>query len=751
MSTAPTGSMRKKLFGVVFMSIFVAVVYIIVNLFGYSVVNAEYYRSKANAQQLDSFTINANRGTIYDRNGKVLAQSKTVWTVIMSPGDIAANEPENTELICQALSDILGVSYDKLIKAAQETKNRYYTVKTKIDEAQANAITKFKADNKIGVNSIYLVEDTKRDYPNDKLAASILGFINYDNDGIYGIEAYYNEELKGINGRVVIAKDANGNAMPYNFETKYEAQNGNSLVLTIDEVLQHYLEKHLETTVSQHQVNNRATGIIMNAKTGAILAMATSPGYDPNYPSTLSEKDRMYLEQLAALTGDQALTEEQLEYEEAVLREKQWRNKAISELYFPGSVFKVITAAAALEEEAVHLHSGFFCGGSVTVADTRFNCWRGSGHGSIGSLTEALTKSCNPAFIAIGQSLGIDKFTEYFAAFGFTEKTGIDLPGETKSLYVPRANMGNVELASSSFGQTNKITPIQMITAYAAAINGGYLLTPYIVDKIIDNEGNVIKTTEPTIKRQVISEETSALMRTMLEDVVTTNGGSNAYISGYRIGGKSGTSQKIDEYSNENMRYESSFCAFTPANDPDIIMLVVVDEPMAGQIYGSAVAAPVVSAVFKDSLEYLGHYAQYTAEEQAQQDTSVPYLIGSGSLAATTQLNTVGLNAEFVGNTQGGTVLYTVPGPGQIIPKGGTVVVYLEEQDYLTTKVPNVYGLSVEEANHLITSAGLNIRLSGGAIENSFAKASFQSIEPDTVVNKGTVVEVTFVVNDETG
>ena len=758
--SAPTNNMRKRIHVGVIIGVLIFAAYIGVNLFNISVVNAEYYRSKANTQQLDTFTINANRGTIYDVNGKILAQSSTVWDVIISPGDIAEDEPEgNMELICEKLSEICDVDYDTLYKACQETNKRYYIVETKVDKEAHDLITEFQSEYQIAGDSIYLVENTKRSYPNETLASSVIGFTNYDNVGVYGVEAYYDEYLQGVDGKVVTARDANGSSsMPYEYETRYEAKDGNSIYLTIDEVLQHYLEKNLETVLTQHQVANRATGIIMDVNTGAVLAMASAPGYDLNYPAQLSDyyqaKLDEYEEKLLSSDEGAALTEKELEEKlaaaKSVFREQQWNNKAISELYFPGSVFKVITTASALEEQVVDLEtSQFYCPGYATVADTKINCWSSGGHGTL-DLQHALTKSCNPAFIAIGQLLGAAKFCDYFEAFGFTEKTGIDLPGESSPIYVDYENMGLVELASSSFGQTNKITPLQMITAYCAAINGGYLVTPHVVDKIVDSDGNVIKSAEIEVKRQVISEDTSATMRQLLWNVVEENGGSNAYISGYKIGGKSGTSEKLDEYSKDAMRYVSTFCAFTPADDPQIAMLVIVDEPMSGTYYGSAVAAPVVSAVFSECLEYLGIYAQYTAEELAGQNTTVPYLTGMNPLAAVTKLNAEGLKCTIIGS-ETGTITDTVPGTGATIPKNGTVVVYTDGKERLTATVPNVLGMTVDEANAAITNAGLNISLSGGAINNESAKASAQSIEAGTEVYKGAVIEVTFVVNDETG
>ncbi len=759
MANTPTNRMRRRVYIGVFVGVLIFTVYICVNLFNISVLQSEYYRSKANNQQLDSFTINANRGTIYDTNGKILAQSTTVWDVIINPGDIAEFDKDKTEIICRKLSDICGVDYDELMDACgeghKENPLRYYVVKRKVGKDVVDAINEFKIENKLALYSVYIMDNTKRDYPNETLASSIIGFTNFDGDGVYGVEAYYDEYLQGIDGKIVTARDASGGAMPYEYETRYSAKDGNSLYLTIDAVLQYSLEKNLEMALTQHKAQNRACGIIMNVNTGAILAMATAPDFDLNNPAELGDyyKDKLS-EYEAELRDENKYTDEKIQEmidkKSSEFRETQWNNKAISELYIPGSVFKVVTAASALEEELLTPDTVVAnCVGATHVAGTRIKCWTSAGHGSM-TLQGALIKSCNPSFIAIGQLLGAANFTNYFEAFGMTDKTGIDLPGESSSIYVKYDDMGPVELASSSFGQTHKVTPIQMITAYAAVVNGGHLVTPHVVDKIVDATGNVIKTNNTEVKRQVISEDTSKTMREMLENVVTNNGGSNAYMAGYRIGGKSGTSEKLDEYRYPNMRFVGSMCCFTPADNPEIIMLVMVDEPSNGEYYGSRVAAPVISAVFSECLENMGIYAQYTAEELEEQDTTVPYIIGQNGLDAITTLNTRGLNYEFVGD-ENGTVVNTVPGAAFTIPKGGTVVIYMDESEKKTTTVPNVIGMTVDQANAAITKAGLNISLSGGAIENADAKAVSQSIEPFTEAYKGAVVEVTFLVNNETG
>ena len=614
---------------------FIVIVAAYVGLFllKYSILDGDKWRMLATGQQQSVVVMKANRGSIYDSNGTVLAQSSTVWDITISPHNIdlsntAAKEeydkkakeliekgetPEpyqdRAEVVAKGLSDILGVDYDTILsKCRTDLNSQYYIVKRKVEKPEANEITAFMNENGLNSDDIHLWPTSKRYYPNGSLASNIIGFTNFDGDGVYGLEAYYDDFLSGTDGKAVYNVSADGRELKGASDAYYSAVDGYSLVLTLDEVLQHYLEKNLELCVSQHQVINRACGIIMNCNTGAVLAMATAPSFDLNTPSEITGAyDLQVLEEMKT----SGATDEELEEKESALREQQWKNKAISELYYPGSVFKTVTCASALEEEVVSLNSTFHCAAVEIVAGTRIKCWSSYGHGTL-TLQQAVTKSCNPSFIQIGQLLGADKFSDYFEAFGFTEPTGIDLPGESGSLYVSRENMGLVELASSSFGQTNKVTPLQMTTALCAIVNGGYLVTPYVVDKVLDSDGNVVQTTETRIKRQVISEETSATMRDILETVVNDNGGSNAYINGYRIGGKSGTTEKIDEYNQrlattgeDRMTYVPSFAAFAPADDPQIVMLVMADTPTGTQYYGSAVAAPVVSAVFKEGLPYL--------------------------------------------------------------------------------------------------------------------------------------------------
>lgn len=745
-------------------------------LLSYSILDGDKWRMMATDQQLSSVVIKANRGSIYDANGTTLAQSSTVWDVTISPHNIDLSntkakeqydikakaliekgetpEPyvDRAELISQKLSELLGVDYSKIKTACADTTKQYYMVKRKVEKPEANEITAFMNENGLNSDDIYLWPTSKRYYPNDSLASNIIGFTNFDGDGVYGLEAYYDDYLSGTDGKAVYAVAADGRKLQNSSDAYYSAVDGYSLVLTLDEVLQHYLEKNLELCVSQHQVINRACGIIMNCNTGAVLAMATAPSFDLNNPSEL--KSSFDLQTLAEMKESGA-TEEELDAKEASLREQQWKNKAITELYYPGSVFKTVTCASALEEEVVSLNSTFHCAAYEMVAGTKIKCWSSYGHGTL-TLQQAVTKSCNPSFIQIGQLLGKDKFCDYFEAFGFTEPTGIDLPGESGSLYVSRENMGLVELASSSFGQTNKVTPLQMTTALCAIVNGGYLVTPYVVDKMLDSDGNVVKTTETRIKRQVISEETSVQMRQILETVVNENGGSNAYINGYRIGGKSGTTEKIDEYNKlkaetgmDHMTYVPSFAAFAPADDPQIVMLVMADTPTGTQYYGSAVAAPVVSAVFKEGLPHLGIYPTYTAEELAKMDAAVPYVMGMEAQRAEAKLNAEGFEVRYVGDpASGATVSTQIPASGSSIPKGSTVVLYLgNEYDLESAVIPHVTGMTVSQANEAITNAGFNIKISGGAAENANAVAYAQYPVGGTDGYKGNVVEVTFQVN----
>ncbi len=788
MADKPTAQMKKRTnIFVLFVMMFMAAA-VIIRLFKLSVVDNKFYQDKANEYHFGPITISANRGSIYDCNGVILAQSATVYKVYMDPdlfrSEISAKKEileaqaqestsnasaavsvktaeEVQDEIISFLAEKLEITKEKIVDAMNEN-TQYKILKTQIEKSTADEIIAFMSE--YNINSIKIEEDTKRYYPQDELAASVIGFTNGDGDGQYGLEYQYDEYLSGIDGKVISAKDAYGNEMPYRYAKTYEAQDGNSLYLTIDRTLQYVLEKNLDEMVTKFEVEDRACGIIMNAKTGAVLAMATGPGFDLNNPSEVDElsiarmaqdmglldidkNDVIKSEQVKSLNA--SLTKDQYTEAYVAAREQQWKNKAITELYIPGSVFKVITSSAALEEKVISVNDMFDCSGVAVVADAKMHCWNTSGHGTQ-TFVEAITHSCNPAFIEIGRRLGPEDFFNYFKSYGLTERTGIDLPAEEKSYYQDLETMGPVELASSSFGQTNKLTPIEMITAYAAVINGGELVTPYVVSKIVDNNGNVVLTNEKTVKRQVISKETSDIMCQTLETVAYQNG---AYIKGYHVGGKSGTSEKLDEYAgNEKdpMRYIASYCCFAPADDPEIIMLIMADEPMSGEYYGSQVAVPYSRQVMEEILPYLGYYPEYSDEEAENIDVSVPFIEDLTIEEAKKVIEEKGLNYEIAG--EGDTIYGQMPLTGSAIAQGGTVVIYTEKNyNPEFVKVPDVRGYSLADANYLLTNAGLNFIANGVAANDSGSVVQMQS-EPDgAMVAKGTIIELSFGVNDQSG
>ena len=762
MSKAPTKKMKRNLYFIVFGLFFgFLIVWNIIHLVKYSIVENEQFQALANDSQFGSTTVTAKRGSIYDANGQIFAQSATVYSIIVDPYKLSKLNNDTVdpdtgkteyqrqyEALTKILTEELAITREDVDKALENENLQWSLVTKNVQKPTADKILKRADAAGLAYNLIYTNTDTKRFYPQGSLAASVIGFTNFEGDGVYGVESYYNDYLKGVNGKIISATDGKGQEMPYKNDKIYDAQDGSDVYLTIDRTLQHYAEKHLDQAIKDNNVQNRGCAIIMNVNTGAILAMASSPGYDLNDRNAIyAQKD---IDLLAGITD-----EEEYNAQYAALREQQWKNKAITELYFPGSVFKVVTGAAALEEGAITLDSTFHCSQVIQVADTPIHCWARYSHGSQ-DFTTAMTNSCNPAFILIGQALGGTAFSKYFEAFGLTEPTGIDLPGEADSIYVHAENMGPVELASCSFGQSNKITPIQMITAYAATINGGYLVTPHVVSKVVDPNGNVVKTADTSVKRQVISEETSAEMRKVLEDVVNTKGGSNAYIKGYAIGGKSGTSEKIDKYNETGIEdlYVSSYCGFAPADDPEIIMLVMIDEPTAldqnGSLmyYGSVVACPVVSNTFKEALPYLGYYPEYTDEELEAMGISVPSVVGHTVASAQSTLEKLGLESEVAGD--GTNIVAQVPEQGNTMRHGGKVILYTsEETEHKLVTVPNVKGMSISDVNTALTNAGLNFKAGDGASSHAGSVAYTQSIAEGTPVERGTIVEVTFMIKDE--
>ncbi|MBE6788951.1 MAG: PASTA domain-containing protein [Ruminococcaceae bacterium] len=737
MAKQPTVLMKRRINILLVFVIMLGFILMTGRLFFLQVAGGDDYREKATAQQLRDSTIAAKRGTIYDCNMNILAQSATVWTAYLSP--VYINDDEEANLIADKLSEILDVDRETVYKKTQ--KNTYYEyIKRKIEKDKADEIRTFCSENEI--SAIGLDEDTKRYYPHNNLASTVIGFTGTDNQGLTGIEAYYDSYLKGTDGRVVSAKNAWGTDMPFEYEKRIEAIDGNSLVLTIDQNIQYYVDKHLETAVKEQKVNNRAAAIVMDVKTGEILAMSTKGDFDLNSPFTIY--DSTLAEKLDALSGDEKTAEL------AKLQNQQWRNKVISDPYEPGSVFKIITAAAALEEGVVKENEGFVCTGSYRVGDRNIHCWKTSGHGRE-SFSDGIMNSCNPVFMTVGSRLGGDLFYKYLEAFGLTEKTGIDLPGEATSITHSKTTLKNaVNLASSSMGQSFKITPIQIITAVSAAVNGGNLVTPHLVKQILDADGSVIENIGPQIKRQVISEETSKKLSLMLERVVAEGTGKNAYIMGYRIGGKTGTSEKLDKVylEGEKEDYIMSFLGFAPADDPQVACIVIIDEPRAGEVYGSAVAAPVCGSILGDVLPYLGTEPQYTSEELAKVNVTVPNIVGKTAHMGEAALQKYGLHGTIVG--AGDRVIKQVPAAGQSVPRGGSVIIYTEENAVQkNVTVPNLIGLTAQEVNTRLTALGLNAKITGGGLDQNGCLSSKQSIAAGEKVPIGTVVEITFLSKDE--
>ncbi len=694
-------------------------------LFKWQLIDYEDLKARASDQQMADTVITANRGTIYDTNMNVLARSSTAWTISLSPVSI---DEEDCEPIAAFLSELLDMDYQTLLDKCMES-TQYAIVKRKVDQSVKDDIQNWAVEN--GVRGINFTEDSRRYYPYGNFLASVLGFVGTDNTGLSGLEAYYDDVLTGTAGRVLTARNASGGNVYYEYETYYEAEPGYSLVLTVDEVVQYYLEKYVEQAMEIHQVENYACGIVMDVNTGAILAMTTKPDFDPNEP--LQIFDEQTSAEVEAISD-----REQYLAALGAAQSEQWTNHAISSLYEPGSVFKVVTASAALETGAVSLDSHFYCSGSAQVADgVVMHCWRWGGHGDQ-SFTQAVINSCNMAFIQIGQSLGANNFYSYFKAFGLTEKTGIDLPGEGSSLYYTDRQMGVVELASCSFGQSNAITPIQMITAVAAAANGGYLVEPYIVDKVIDEDGNIIESHDTVVRRQVISGSTSAMIDEVLEQVVSQSTSRNAYIKGYRIGGKTGTSEKLGGAAGE---YIASFCGIAPADDPQIAVLLLFDTPRGSSYYGGTVAAPTAGNLFRSILPYLGIDPVYAGDELETADTAVPSVAGMSVSQATQTLQNRGFAVGAVYG-QGETVVRQFPSGGMAAPRGSTVVLYTDDSADVTVNMPDLSGRSVSGAVAALQQAGLNVRTSGST--SSSAVVTAQSVSAGTAVAVGTVIDVDF-------
>ena len=761
-------------------------------------------KAEAVGQQTDSMVISASRGTIYDKNGEIMAISYSTETVLLDPGGVqdfvesqeqkiqdAAEEaaekgapytaPEvlDQAYIARGLSRILDVEEETILEHLENTANRYWEVKKKVDQDVADEVRRFingeiddegnqlttvdEDGNTVLISTggrptrlqgISLTPDTKRLYPFGSLAGNVIGFVNANNMGAYGLEASYDDVLSGSTGLTITPTNVNGTPLLFSGgEQMFDAENGSSLVLTLDTNVQYALEKGLESMLDKFDAANGGTGIVMVVKTGGIVAMASYPNYDPGDFSTIyTEGLQAELDAaLAEIQQNRSTYETEEAYNQALanaratIQFKQWRNKCYQDTYEPGSTFKPITLATALEEGVVNMNTTFTCTGSIHVEGwgKPINCSKRAGHGTQ-TLKVATGNSCNPAFVTMGLKIGTEAYYRYLKSFGLMETTGIDLPAEAEGIFANEDSFNSnvVSLAAYSFGQTFNVTPLELIRAQAATINGGYLYTPYLVEQVLDDEGNILSQHETTAVRQVISEETSAKVRECLEWVVSDGGGRNGQVTGYRIGGKTGTADKTG-----TKDVVVSFMCFAPADDPQYIMLLTMDTPSrttGTAVFGGTMVAPVASQIMSEILPLLGVEPDYTAEELVGADTTVPNVVGQTREAAEDRLADLGFTFRTVGD--GDTVTDQTPAGGAIVPGNASIILYLgQEKPDTPCTVPNVVGKSASEANKAITNAGLIMKVTGTTTASSGnVYAITQSLPAGTEVAAGTVVTVQF-------
>ena len=753
----------------------VAFVPLIGTLYHLMITEHDYYNEKAIKNQTRSTNLTATRGVIYDANMNVLASSSTVETVFIDPNEIAEQmkQPENSNLldqIARGLGEILDVEPSFVYEQAADKQYRYKVIKRKISEELADEVRAFISENSI--TGVYLETDLKRYYPNSSLAAQALGFVSSDNNGSEGLEAYYNEELSGTAGKVVTSKGNYGSEMLYTYEKFYDASDGSSLITTIDSTVQAYVEKNLQNAIDKYDIKNGAFCIVMDVNTGEIKAMATLGSYDPNnYLEIYDDTTALLLEneRAAAL----ALPEASAAYEAAIetykqdvaaARMAQWRNRCVSDGYEPGSTFKLITLASALDSGAVTLNDSFYCGGQekFTGREQILNCWKSAGHGAQ-TTAQALGNSCNIAFGHIGLRMGGDTFYDYLKSFGVMEKTGVDLPGEASGLFYERkylndpANYGTSYLITSSFGQSFRITPMQLVRAVAAIVNGGYVLEPYIVSEVVDADGNTVEKNEKTVLRQVISQQTSETMRTLMEQVVTEGTASAARTPGYHVGGKTGTSEKLDEYDENGQQVKDkivSFVGVAPIDDPKYVVLVALDTPAYSEnsekytvhgmyISGGLMAAPTVRDIFLDILPYLGVEPDYGSEDIRGVNFTVPDVIGMDETEAGELLAEKTITYRVVGT--GSVVTDQLPVAGSQVPGNSQIILYMGAEKQATrVEVPDFIGCSVADVNYLASNAGLYVQAKGTDRTDVYVLAAYQDIDPGTEVDRGTTITVEF-------
>ena len=725
-------------------------------------VQGEELQRRAVEQQLSDTKISAKRGNIYDRNGDILAQSASAWHVVMAPAYFENDEERH--FVAGKLAAIFGLDEKDLYEDTQ-LDTYYVSVKRKIDSEQKEKVLELQKEigkkyNKYGI--ISLIDDYKRYYLYDDLASAVIGFTGSDDQGLSGVEYQYDATLTGTPGRIVAAQNGIQTEMPFDYNQNIDAIDGNSLVLTIDIEVQRIVEKYMKQAIIDNAVHDRGVCIIMDVENGEIIAMATVNGYNLNKPFEITDEQKKQIEEidldylvekgytedysLLSKTEQNKLLEQAKAEAESAALALNWRNKAISDTYFPGSVFKMITLSMALEEGVIDKDDRFQCNGSYDVYGESIGCHNTAGHGTQ-TYAECLCNSCNPGFIQIGQKVGYESFLNYYKAFGFSEKTGIDLPGESEDIFFKYAgiedNMGPTDLAVASFGQNFSITPIQMITAAAAVCNGGKLVQPHVVKQILDSEGNVVENISTEPKRQVISEAVSKEMTEILHQNATTGSGKNGYVAGYQVGGKTGTSEKLIDVNGDGVNdYIASFCGFSPADHPRYAALVFFDAPLGGNYYGSGVAAPVFASIMSEVLPHLDVVARYTDEELANIDTTTGSYTDMSITDATASAQGDGFEVMVKGS---GTIVKSQnPVSGARIPMGGTVVLYTDEESASeVVSVPDFTGFSVSDVNYIASYYNLNVSVTG-AVTLSDSISTAQSIEEGTEVAPGTVITVTF-------
>lgn len=743
---------RARTVGLAMMGIFVL---LLVRIFWIQTVDYDRYQAKVIGQMTTESTVNAKRGNIYDRNGVLIATNITTYRVFISPSGIASQQQKLTDqgestnlsdLISRGLSSYLnedyGVTYDFVMKQTEYTKYLDRTVARQVDEETADRIVAFVSENKLS-NMVYLEATSTRYYPYGSLAAHVIGFTGSDGTGLYGLEYYYNKQLSGTPGKYIIARDAQSNEMPYEYEQYIPAVDGYDITTTIDIYVQAALEEQLKAAYENSDGQNRASGIVTDPQTGEVLALAVYPAYDLNDPWALNayDEDRLL---------NSGLAPDSKEYSElkTSLLLNTWSNKAITEAYVPGSTFKIITSAMALEEQKVTTTENFTCVGHYVVNGIKIHCHKTKGHGHL-TFSGGIQQSCNPILMTVGLRVGLEKFYDYFDAFGYLSRTGIDLPGEGNSIFHQPSKFATLDLATASFGQNFKVTPIQQISAISSVANGGYLMTPHTVLKITDAKGNVVESASTAIKRQVISTQICNTISTILQEGVAGDGGArNAYVPGYRIAAKTGTSEKVGD---NRDAYICSCIAYAPAENPRVCALIMVDEPTKGLLYGSSVAAPYIARLLETILPYMGVEAIYTPEELENLAITVPNVKGYDPEQVASLADQLGVSVRVIG--KGDKITSQMPAAGTKMEAGGVLVIYAgdaAQEDSVT--VPDLSGMSAAAANQLLINAGLNVRITGTKhhLTGVGAKVINQSHAPGTRVAPGTVITLVFTTEGET-